>query len=107
MRDEPIEESPRPRFVLRMHFEPRVDPRPDEPRPYRALMVRRVARPEIAEVLLLIVRMIRRQRAQPDGREQLLLHHLQHALPARLVQDRIRERDRKELVRTTGRVVST
>ena len=36
------------RAILRMRFQPRIDERADQPRPDRALMIRRVARPQIA-----------------------------------------------------------
>src|SRR5690348_6073856 len=47
--------------VFWMHLDPRVDPRPDEPRPHRALMVRGIARAEITEVAFLVIRIARRE----------------------------------------------
>src|SRR6185369_13208965 len=85
-RDTAIEKAPRARGILRMHLEPRVDPGADEPRPDRALMVRRVARAQVAEVARLEVRIVRRERAETDGREQTLLHDVEHGLPTRAVQ---------------------
>src|SRR5579885_3320170 len=62
-RDAAVEIAARAGEIIGMELEPGVDPRTDQPRPDRALMVRRVARPEIAEVARLIVRLARRERS--------------------------------------------
>src|SRR3954470_11910497 len=43
-----FEELPSVGIFARMHFEPRVDERPDEPGPDRTLVIRSIARTQIA-----------------------------------------------------------
>src|SRR5258708_39074021 len=67
--DEAVEVAPRTDAVVWVELEPGVDPGPDEPCPDRALMVRRVARAQIAEVLLLVIRIARSQRTESVRRQ--------------------------------------
>src|SRR6185437_7167604 len=55
--DAALEKAPRAGAVVGMHLEPGVDPRPDQPRPHGALMVRRVAGAQVAEVALFVLRL--------------------------------------------------
>ena len=48
--DEAVEEAARARAVVGVHLEPRVDERADQPRPDRALVIRGVARAQVAVV---------------------------------------------------------
>lgn len=91
--------------VAGMHFQPGIDERSDEPGPHRSLVVRRIARPQIAVVRRLVVGMVLGQRPQAEGREQLVSHDLDDTLPSRFVEDRIIERDREDLVRPEGGIV--
>src|SRR5205807_9162148 len=45
-----FEKLPRILFFLRMHFQPRVDERPDQPCPDRALMISAIARTKVSAV---------------------------------------------------------
>ena len=49
-------------------------------------------------IVELEVGVVRRERPEPHRREELVLDGLQHGLPARLLQHRMAERDREELV---------
>src|ERR1051325_6507899 len=53
-----FEELPRRGVFSRMHFQPCVDERSDEPRPDRALVIRAVSRTEIAGVNRFVIRML-------------------------------------------------
>ena len=101
MRDETVEIPSRTGVVLRMHLEPGVDPRADEPAPHRPLMVRRVARTQIAEILCFVIGIAGRERSQADRRQKSRLHDVDDALPSRAIEHRIVERDRDDLIRTT------
>src|SRR5690349_347541 len=56
VRHESFERVARAVEVVRIHLQPRVDERTDEPCPHSALVVRGVARAQIAEVLRLVIR---------------------------------------------------
>ena len=105
MRFESVEEVQRAGIVVRMDAEPCVDERSDEPRPHGALVIGRIARAQVAVVRLLVIRMIGRQRAQSVRSQQLLLHDIEDALPARLIEHRKIERYRENLVRAQRRVI--
>ena len=79
--------------------EPGVDERADQPGPHRPLVIGRVARPQIAEIARFVVRLAGRQRAQPDRGQEPLAHRVDHRAPALLVEHRMVERDREDLVR--------
>src|SRR5690242_3898391 len=100
MRAEAVEEAPRAFAILRMELQPGIDERPDQPSPYRPLMVGRVAGAEIAEVSRLEVRMARRERAQAEGCQQLALHGVDDRRPAARLEHRVRQRDGEDLVGT-------
>ena len=92
--------------LFRVEFQQRVDVRPDQPGPHGALMVSGVARAQVAVVFRLVVGMAGGERAESDGREQALGHHVHHRLPARRVEHREIERDGKHLIRTAGVVIA-
>src|ERR1043165_8796099 len=83
-----------------MDSEPGVNKRADEPGPDGALMIGRVARLQVAVVGRLELRVVRRERAQADGRQKLLTRDFEHRLPARLVEHGVFERECEELVGT-------
>ncbi len=58
-----LEEFARGRSIVRMHFQPGIDERADQPRPNRSLMVSAVARTEVAAVNRFVFRIVRRERA--------------------------------------------
>ena len=90
-------------FSCGMHFQPRIDERSDEPRPDRALVIGAVSGAKVAAVDRFVIRMVRRERTKPDRGKQFALGDVDHRFPARLVQHRMVERDRKQLVRPAGR----
>ena len=71
-RDAAVEKAPRAGAIVGMQLEPRVDPRTDQPPPDRSLVIRGVARAQIAEIALLVVGLARRERPKPDRRQQSL-----------------------------------
>ena len=77
MRLEAAEAAARTRRVSRIHLQPRIDERADEPAPHGALVIRRVARAQIAVVLRLVVTMTGRQRTKSNGREQAIADHVE------------------------------
>ena len=99
------ESRARPLFV-RMKFQPGIDKRPDQPGPDRSLMIGGVARLQVAMVILFVIGIVRRKRAQPDRREQLAFDDLEHALPAFALQHRMIERDGEDLVRPDRGIVA-
>src|SRR5437763_14821070 len=100
-----LEKFSRGGVFARMDFEPRVDERPDEPGPHSSLVIRTVARTQIAGVNRFVIRMLRRERTQADRREQLFLGYIYDGSPPRLVENRMIERDRKQLVRPAGGII--
>ena len=73
------------RFV-RMHFQPGIDKRSDQPGPDGALMIGGVAGSRSPSYFGLIVWLARSQRAQSHGREQPLDHVADHRGPAGLIE---------------------
>ena len=71
---------------------------PDEPPPDGALMIRGIARAQVAEVARLVIGMARRQRAQADGREQFGADFSTTAGPARFVEHGMAQRNGEQLV---------
>ena len=53
-----------------MHAQPRIDKGPDEPRPHRALVIRGIARAQVAEVLRLVILVTGLERPQTERRQQ-------------------------------------
>src|SRR5262249_56737002 len=64
----------------------------------------RVARTQVAVIPRLVIRMTRGQRPQPDRRQQPLRYHAKYRLPSAFLQNRIRQREREDLIRPTRRV---
>src|SRR5262249_55708794 len=64
VRFETVKKFARSFEVVRVYAEPRIDERPDEPRPHSALMVRSIARSQIAIVLRFVVGFPRRKASQ-------------------------------------------
>src|SRR6185312_12240739 len=93
-------------LLLRIDLQPGINERPDEPCPHSPLMVSRIARPKVAIIPGLVFRIVRRERAQTDWREEFLLHDIEHRLPAFTRQRWMRQRDRKDLIRTAFGVVA-
>ncbi len=103
---ETVEKMPCRLALVGIDLEPGVDEGADQPGPYRALVVGRVARPQITEITRLVIGLPRRQRAQSHRRQQAFANRGDDGLPARAVEDRVIERDRKDLVRSERRVVA-
>src|SRR6185437_11025883 len=96
---ESLQKSPRGREIPWMDFQPRINERSNQPCPYRALMIGGVASAKIAIISRFEVPVSRGKRSQPYRRQQLLFHYLQHRVPARFVENRMVQRDRKDLIR--------
>ena len=79
------------RLVSWMHAEPRIDERPDQPSPYRPLVVGRVARPQVPVVLRLVITMPGRQRAEPHRREQTMTDDIEDGPPTLGLEHRVIE----------------
>src|SRR4051812_30458901 len=69
-------------------------------------MVSGVARAQVAIVTRFVIFFTRSQRTQADRCEQPLAHRFDDRLPARTVKHRVFQRDGKNLVRATGRVIA-
>src|SRR5271154_681964 len=106
MRLETVEEMPRCRAIVGVNLEPSIDKRADQPGPHRALVVCRIAGAQVAEIARLVIGLDRRKGAQPDRRQQLLSYRGDDPLPTLLVEDRVFERDREDLVRSERVVVA-
>jgi len=85
---------------------PCVDEGSEQPRPDGALMIRSVAAAQIAVVLRVVVDVPRAQSAQPERRQQLVVNHPQHRLPVAASENRMRQRERDDLIRAARRVVA-
>src|SRR5260370_398556 len=92
--------------VVRMNFQPGVDKRTDQPGPNRALMVRAVARTQIAAVNWFVIWIVGRKRAQTDRCDQFFFHDVKHRTPMFWIERRMIERDGEQLVRPTRRIVA-
>jgi hypothetical protein len=89
LRDKTREQVARSSPVLRVHPQPCIDKRSDEPGPYCPLMVCRITRAQVAIVLGLVIRMAWGKRAQPNRGKEALAYHGDDPLPACLVEDRM------------------
>src|SRR5205085_949088 len=98
-------EAPRARPIIRMHLEPRVDERADEPCPHGPLMIGSVTRTQVAEIALFVILMSGRQRAESHRREQPVPYRVQHGRPPLLVEYWIGQGDGQHLIGTAGRIV--
>ncbi len=94
----PREKFTRRGSIVRMDFQPRVDERPDQPRPNRALMVGAIARAQIASVNRFVFRIVWRERAQTERREQFFFHNVDDRLPTFRIEDRMVNRDGQQLI---------
>jgi hypothetical protein len=79
--------------TLRVNATPSVEEWANEPRPDGPLVICEIARPQVTEILGLIVRVTRRQRPQSIWSEQLIMHDVDDRLPILLVQNRMRQRN--------------
>src|SRR4051812_6756693 len=100
------QEAAGPSAVLRMDLDPGIDERPDQPTPDRPLMISRVARPQVAIILRLVIGMPWRQGAETERSKQTLPHHLNDRLPSGAVQHGMVQRNGENLIRTARRVVA-
>src|SRR5579883_3534415 len=89
-----------------MQLQPGINERPNQPRPDSPLMIGGVARSQVAVIGRLVVRLSRRQRTQAQRRKQTLAYHVHHWMPAILIEDRMRERDGKNLIGTARWIVA-
>src|SRR2546427_5717965 len=87
--------------IVRMHFEPRVNKWANEPGPNRALMIRAIARTQITAVDWFVIRIVRRERTEANGRDQFFFRDLHDRSPMRRIQNRMIERNGKELIWST------
>ena len=101
-----LEEFARGLSFLRMHFQPRVDERPDQPRPNRSLMVsRRLASGDRRDKSACSPDASARASAGQTASANLALDHINDA-PSLRVQHRVFERNGEELVWPAGGIVS-
>src|SRR6266511_741882 len=63
VRDQTLEKAASTRTIPRMDAEPRLDEGSEEPGPYRPLMIGRIARPQVAVIPRLVIRIIWGERA--------------------------------------------
>src|SRR2546422_822804 len=74
VRREALHEKARAGLIARMHAQPRVEERPHQPGPRRPLVIRGVARAQVPLVAMFVFGMVRRERSQAEGGEELLAH---------------------------------
>src|SRR5713226_7358363 len=99
-----LEKFSRGRAIVRMHLQPRVDKRTDQPGPDRALMIRAIARPQITAVNWFVIGIVGRERTESNWSHQSLLRNLDDRLPTLRIQNRMIERNGEELIRPAGRI---
>src|SRR6266568_5662432 len=87
--------------IVRMHFEPRINKWANEPGPNRALMIRAIARTQITAVDWFVIRIVRRERTEANGCDQFFFRYLHDRSPMRRIQNRMIERNGKELIWST------
>src|SRR5690606_14531952 len=104
--DQPLEQRARLGCALRIDAAERVDVGTDQPGPYRALVVRGVTSAQVAPVARSVPRRPWCERSQPDRSKQLARDDIEHLPPARLVEDRVRQRDGEHLVRPQRRIIA-
>ena len=63
-----LQELARAGEILAVQLEPRIHIGSDQPRPNGALVIRRIARPQVAIILRLVIRVAGSEGAQPYGR---------------------------------------
>src|SRR5580658_10311147 len=99
-------EKPARRDSITRYLEPGVDIGTDKPCPDGALVIREVSGAKIAEVLGLIVEMIRSQRSQAHGGQQARFHLRDDTQPTARVEHGISKGERQNLIGPEGVVVS-
>ena len=77
-----------------------------EPRPDRALVVSSVASPQVAEIARLVVRVVRCERPQADGCQEMSRDRLQDRAPPGAIQHRMGQRYGDDLIGATGIVIA-
>src|SRR4051794_10499178 len=102
MSNKSLQQSAAACSVFRIYFQPGVNKGSDQPRPDRPLVIGGIARAQIAEILGFVIGMAWRQRTQSHGREQSLANHLHDRRPAPWIQNRMRQRNGEDLIRTTS-----
>src|ERR1700733_10490820 len=85
---------------------PGVDERADEPRPYGALVISKVARTQVSEVLGSVVGLTRREGTESHWCRQAALDLIEDTRPPRGIEHGMTERHGEDLVRSERRVVS-
>src|SRR5207302_5285451 len=103
---EASEETARLFQLVRMDLEPGIDKGTDQPGPYRALVIGRVAGAQIAKIARLEIGFVGRQRAQSEWRQQFGFDRVDDLRPALPVEHRMRKRNCENLVRAEGSVVA-
>src|SRR2546423_15568744 len=78
----------------------------DEPRPYRSLVIRRVAVTQIPHVGLLVVGLRAIQGSQSIGRQQSLAHRIHHRAPAARIENGEAERKAEDLIGPEAGIVA-
>jgi len=91
---------------LGVNATPRVDEWADQPWPDSPLVICEVPRAQVTKILRLIIRVTRRQRTQSKWSEQLIVHDVDNRLPVLFVENRMRQRNRKQLIRPDGIVIT-
>src|SRR5688572_5312011 len=99
MVEEPGEVFPRRFRLARIRLNPGVNEWSNQPPPDRSLVVRAVARTQVAVVARLVIRMLRIERPQPDWRQQPAFHRIEYCAPTGLVEHRVLQREGKNLIR--------
>src|SRR5439155_24459469 len=86
VRTEAIQKFSGASVIFRVHFQPGIDERTDQPGPYSALMISGVPRAQVTEILCFVIWMVAAQRTQANGREQFLAHYFEDRVPILLVE---------------------
>src|SRR5436309_2386208 len=89
-----------------MYSAPGIYEGADEPRPHRALVIRRVAVTQIAHVGLLVVGMRALEGPQAEGREQALAHRIHHHPPMARIEHRKAQRKAEDLIGPEAGIVA-
>ena len=92
MRGKAFQESARCFVVVGIDAQPCIDKGSDEPGPDGALVVGRIAGPQVAVVLRFEIRVAGDEASQSDRCQQMVLHHIEYAFPSSGFQHRMRQR---------------
>src|SRR4029077_14333954 len=93
--------------IVRMNFQPRIDERPDQPGPNRALVIRTLSGTKVTAINRFVIWIVWRKRAQTDRREQFFLRNFENRFPMFCVENRMIEREGDQLIWPAGRIVCT